>query len=164
MPAEQALEAETEGQGISIGKGRGKGKKKENVVAKGKKNMKVGRTHSAYVLIGRSKNPVADPTELRRRRIKDAAAYGRVVKMIIYPAKRRSCPTTADTESSEDNTEVVLAAADNEIGSGSPCAIEKIALSGGERAAVAFSNIVLYSLFCLYAINSMLFECNIRNG
>ena len=102
--------------------------------------MKVGRTGSADVLLGRTKNPVADPTELRRKRIEDAVACGRVVKTIIYPAKRRSCPTTADTKSSEHNTEDVLAAADNEIGSSSPCAGEKIALSGGKRATTAFSN------------------------
>ena len=149
MPAQQALEAETEGPGMDIGKGRGKGKKKENAVSKGKKNIKVGRTGPADILLGRNKNPVADPTELRQKRIEDAAACGRVVKTIIFPAKRRSCKTSADTKSNEQNMEEDLAAADNEIGSGSPSAIEKIALSGGKRGATAFS----YSELQIYKCN-----------
>jgi hypothetical protein len=148
LPAAQPTEAETEGKGMDIGKGRGKGKKKENADAKRKKNIKVGHTGPADVVLGRTKNPVADPTELRRKRMEDAAACGRVVKTIIYPPKRRSCKTTTDTESSERNTEDVLAAADNEIGSGSPPAVEKIALSGGKRGATAFSNSLLQICKC----------------
>ena len=127
--AQQVLDAETEGQCTNIGKGRGKGKKKVNTAAKGK----LGRTGPANVMLGRTKNPVADPTELRWKRIEDAIACGRVVKSIVHPAKRRSCPRTADIECSDPNAEDVLAAEFNEIGSGSPSAVEKIALSGGKQ-------------------------------
>ena len=106
--------------------------------------MKVGRTGPADVLLGRTKEPVADPTELKRKRVEDAAACGRVVKTVIYPPKRRRSPTIADTDSSEQNPDDVMSAADNEIGSGSPSAVEKVALSGGKRAATAFSNIGLH--------------------
>ena len=136
MSAEHALEAETEGQCVNIGKGRGKGKKKENPAGKGKSNMKLGRSGPTNVLLGRTKNPVADPTELRRKRIEDAIACGRVVKTIGNPVKRRSCPRTGDTECTDHNAQDGLAAAFNAIGSGSPSAVEKIALSGGKRAGV----------------------------
>ena len=169
MPAEPALEAETEGQCMNIGKGRGKVKKKENPAGKGKNNMKLGRSAPTNVLLGRTKNPVADPTELRRKRIEDAIACGRVVKTIVNPAKRRSCPRTGDTERAEHNAEDGLAAAFNEIGSGSPTAIEKIALPGGKRAGVmifVYNPVyyVLYRVFYYMQNIIRIIECNVGKG
>jgi hypothetical protein len=71
--------------------------------------------------------------------MEDAIACGRAVRTIENPAKQRSCPRTADTECTDHNAEDGLAAAFKEIGSGGPPAVEKIALSGGKRAATAFS-------------------------
>lgn len=134
MPEQEALEAEATGTCMKKGKGRGKGKKKENPTTKGKNNVKYDRTGPANVVLGRTKNPVADPDELRRKRAEDAAACGRVVKTIPHPGKRRSCTTTADTDSSDEKSEDGLAPAEKGLGSVSPPAVEATALSGGKMA------------------------------
>lgn len=141
MLAHSALEAEAEGQGMNKGKGHGKGKKKENTAGKGKNNVKYDRTRPADVVAGRTKNPVADPDELRRKRIEDALACGRVVKTILHPGKRRSCTTIADTESSEQKSKDVLAPVDKEMGSDSPCADQAIAQSRGSMSGTAASTL-----------------------
>lgn len=138
MPEQQELEAEATGTCMKKGKGRGKSKKKENPTAKGKINVKYDRTGPADVVLGRTKNPVADLDELRRKRAEDAAACGRVVKTIPHPGKRRICTTVADTESSDRASEDGLAPAEKEVGSGSPSAVEAITPSGGKRTEIAF--------------------------
>ena len=132
MPETQALEAEVAAQGKNKGKGRGKGKNKENAVVKGKNIAKYDRTGPADVVLGRTKNPVADPEELRRKRVEDAAACGRVVKTIKPPGKRRSYTTVPDTESSDPNSDDVLAPTEKQMGSVTTSAVEAIALSGGK--------------------------------
>lgn len=94
--------------------------------------MKYDRTGPATVVLGRTKNPVADPHELRRKRAEDAAACGRVVKTIPNWGKQRSCTTIVDTESSDDSSEDGLAPAEKETGSVSPIAVKASALSGGK--------------------------------
>lgn len=134
MPEQQALEAETMGTCTKKGKGRGKAKKKENPTGKGKNNVKYDRTGHADAVLGRTKNPVADPNELRRKRAEDAAACGRVVKTILHSGKRRTCTTIVDTESSDQQSEDGMALAEAEMGSGSRGAVEGIARTGGKMS------------------------------
>jgi len=134
MQAHPALEAKAEGQGMKKGKGRGKGKNKENAGEKGKNNVTYERTGPAGVAAGRTKNPVPDPQELRRKRIEDALACGRVVKTILHPGKRRSSTKIVDTKSSGEKSEDPLAHAGKEMGSASPCAVDAMAQSGGKLA------------------------------
>ena len=96
--------------------------------------MKYDRTGPATVVLGRTKNPVADPHELRRKRAEDAVACGRVVKTIPRPEKRRSCTTIFDTDSSDEKSEDGLAPAEKELGSVSPPAVVALALSAGKMA------------------------------
>lgn len=134
MPALVALEVEAEGQGMNRGKGRGKGKNNENAAGKEKTKVKYDRTGPAVIGAGRTKNPVADPDELRRKRIEDALACGRVVKTILHPEKRRNRTKSADTESSEQEVGGVLAPLDKELGSASPLAVEALAHPGGKTS------------------------------
>lgn len=133
--------APTEGQGMKKGKGRGKGKNKENAAEKGKNSVTYERTRPAVVAAGRTKNPVADPQELRRKRIEDALACGRVVKTILHPGKRRSSTKIADTESSEEKSEDVLAHAGKVMGSATPCAVDAMAQSGGKLSGTRTSTL-----------------------
>jgi hypothetical protein len=141
MPAQSAMEAEADGQGINKGKGRGKGKKNPKAAAKGKNNGKIDRTGPADVAAARKKCPVANPNELRRKRCEDALACGRVVKTIAHPGKRPSTTMTPDTESSEEKSGDVLAPANVEMGSGSPCADTVIAQSGGKMSGTVSSTL-----------------------
>lgn len=134
--SQQALEVEAAVTCMKKGKGRGKGKQKENPAAKGKNNLKYDRMGPANVVLGRTKNPVADPNELRRKRVEDAAACGRVVKTIPHPGKRRGCTTIADTESSDQKSEDGLAPVEKGMGSDSPAAVEAIALSGSKMTKI----------------------------
>ena len=90
MAAHSALEVEAEGHVMKKGKGRGKGKNKENAAGKGKNSVKNDRSGPAVMVTARTKNPVADPDEMRRKRIEDALACGRIVKPIQNAAKWRS--------------------------------------------------------------------------
>lgn len=141
MPAHSALEAEAEGQGLNKGKGREKGKNKENVAKKGKLSVKIDRMGPTVVVAGRLKNPVADPHELRRKRVEDAYACGRVVKTIPLPEKRRSSTKIATTECSEQKSEDVMAQADKDMGADSPCAVEATAQSGGTSCRTVASTL-----------------------
>ena len=134
MPEQEASEAEATGTCMKKGKGRGRPKKKDNPTAKGKNSVKYDRTGPATVVLGRTKNPVADPQELRRKRAEDAAACGRVVKTIPRPGNRRSCTTISDTDTSDDKSEDGLAPTEKGLGSVNPPAVKAIALSGGVMA------------------------------
>ena len=141
MPGQEALEAEATGTCMKKGKGRKKGKKKENTAARGENNVKYDRSGPADVVLGRTKNPVAYPDELRRKRIEDAAACGRVVKTIPHSGKRQSFTTIVDTESSDHKSEDGLAPAEKEIHSVSPPAVEAIALSGSKMVGIPCSTL-----------------------
>lgn len=141
MPVHSALEAEAERQGTTRGKGRGKGKKQENATAKVKNNVTHDRSGPADVVAGRTKCPVADPNELRRKRIEDALACGRVVKTILHPGTRPGTTMIDDSESSEQKSGDVLAPATVEMGSDSPCAVEAIAQLVGKLSGIVVSTL-----------------------
>lgn len=84
------------------GEARQKGKAKEDVAGKGRKKTKAVRPATAEVVLCGSKYVVPDPEEMRRKMIADAEACGRVVKSLSQPAIRKSIPTTAITETTED--------------------------------------------------------------
>ena len=130
IPETQALE---DGDVLEKREGARKPKKKPNPIAKGKNNVKYDRTGQTDVVVGRTKNPVADPDELRRKRAEDAAACGRVVKTIPNRAKKRSSTTIVDTESSDQSSQDGLAPLEKETGLRSPSAVEANAVSGGKR-------------------------------
>lgn len=98
--------------------------------------MKYDRTGPATVVLGRTKNPVADPHELRRKRAEDAVACGRVVKTIPRPGKRRGSTTIADTESSDQKLDDGLAPAEKGMSSDSPATVEAIALAGSKMTKI----------------------------
>ena len=105
------------------GKAREKGKGKEDVAGKGGEKAKAMHPGTADVVLGRSKFVVPDPEELRRKRIADAVACGRVVKTLSQPTTRRSCPTMVVVETSEEkmHLELVTGGLDNVMEqSGSP--------------------------------------------
>lgn len=93
---------------IAKGEARQKGKAKEDVAGKGRKKTKAVPPATAEVVMGRSKYVVPDPEEMRRKMVADAAACGRVVKSLSQPATRRSCPTTAHTETTPDQQQPEL--------------------------------------------------------
>jgi hypothetical protein len=132
MSEQHALEVEVAVTSMKKGKGRGKGKQRENPTVKGKNNLKYDRGGPANVVLGRPKNQVADPNELRRKRVEDAAACGRLVKTIPHPGKRRGCTPIADTESSDQKSEDGLAPVEKGVGSVSPAAVETQHLSGSK--------------------------------
>lgn len=96
------------------GRGREKGKKVESAAGKGQKNGKKISTATADVVLGRSKSAVPNQEELRRKRIEDAVACGRVVKTISNPAMRKTCPTMARCDTSEEKMDEDMEAADAE--------------------------------------------------
>ena len=111
-------------------------KKKENRATKGKNNMKYDRSGPADVAMGRTKNPVADPGELTRKRAEDVVACGRVIKTIPHPRKRRISTTVADTESSDRASEDGLAPTEKEVGKLKYMSVERRAESGERRADI----------------------------
>lgn len=118
------------------GRGRQKGKAKEVVPAKGRKNTKTLRSGTANILLGISKTTVPDPEELRRKRIEDAVACGRVVRTVAKQANRHACPTTAARSSSEEDIQAELEAGGTEMDCHSPSANDRKAPQSGN----AFQN------------------------
>lgn len=113
------------------GRGQGKGKLKETNVVKSKHKGKSVRNGTAEVVLGKAKIKVPDPEELRRKRIEDAVYCGRVIRTVPKPAKRRSCPMTGAGDSSEENIQEELEAADLELHTETAATVEAIPLSPG---------------------------------
>lgn len=97
------------------GEAREKGAGRDDVVGKGRKKVKAVRPGTTDVVLGRSKYAVPDHEEMRRKRIADANACGRVVKCVSQAATRKSCPTTAPagTSSERSHPELVTGGVDN---------------------------------------------------
>lgn len=131
LAAKEILHEELQEEPSTRPRQREKGKTERRTPAKGKKKAKSITTGTADVLLGRSKNPVPDPEELRRKRIEDAVACGRVVKTISNPAKRQSGPTTPSPEASEKNIDEDLATAGANMDSHTLSQDELIQISGG---------------------------------
>lgn len=81
------------------GRARAKAKPRTVPSGKGRKKGQNWPTATADVVVGRTKNPVLDVEELRRKREEDAAACGRVIKTISNAGKQTCCPTTTTPSS-----------------------------------------------------------------
>lgn len=149
--AEKATVEDAVGGEPSIsGKGRGKGKQEKHCAGMGRKKGKSIRTGTVDVMLGRSKNPVQDPEELRRKIIEDAVACGRVVKTISNPAKRQTCPTMATRDSSAEKIDEEMGTADIQNG---------FTLSRPNRWGFAISRSILTIFFIhIYFQNIILYE------
>lgn len=110
MAQQTVVEDEIVEEPSAKGEARQKGKAKKDVAQKERKKTKAVPTATADVVMGRSKYVVPDPEEMRRKMIVDAEACGRVVKSLSKPAIRRSCPTTAVTDTIEDEQQPDLVA------------------------------------------------------
>lgn len=95
MEQEHVVEDEAVEEPSPKGDAREKGAGRDDVSGKGKKKLKAVPTGTADVVLGRSKYAVPDPEEMRRKRIADANACGRVVKCVTQAATRKSCPSLA---------------------------------------------------------------------
>jgi hypothetical protein len=125
MAEQHMVEDDNLGENSNKEKGRGKGKVNEFGTGRGKTKVKSVRTATAGVVFGRSKQSIPDPEELRRKRIADAVACGRVVRTILNSPTRRTCPTTLEGESSPENIQAELESGDIEMDSHSPSPLEQ---------------------------------------
>lgn len=125
MAEQHMVEDDNLGENNNKEKGRGKGKVKELGTGKGKTKLKSVRTTTAGVVLGRSKQSIPDPKELRRKRIADVVACGRVVRTILKSPTRRTCPTTLEGESSPENIQAELERGDIEMDLLSPSPLEQ---------------------------------------
>lgn len=94
------------------------------------------------MVLGLTKIPVPDQKELRRKRIEDTFACGRVVKTITQPAKRQACPTITTNDSSEEIPRKELETGDVQIGYPSPSPVQLIPLSPGMKTRKSHSTVM----------------------
>jgi hypothetical protein len=85
------IEEDTINNPTPVGKRRGR-KPKSADTGKGKQKTKSLPAATVNVVLGRGKNPVPDVEEMRKKSEEDAAACGRVMRKIIIPATRKTCP------------------------------------------------------------------------